>query len=229
VASHAFGAKKPAKRKQQQKVPRKRRAEVLDIAARVFHEQGYEATSIQDIADELGVLKGSVYYYISGKEDVLFELLQEVHKAALKVVTEAVAQDGDPLQKIYRFVETLSRFNADNQVRMGIFLHDFRSLSEDRRREIVRERDRYDRILRKLIGEGQEQGDVCPDLDPKLSALAIMGMINTIYQWYQPGGRLKSETIGSSYATLVTRALGCTPESHAAGHPEAPMALPTAS
>lgn len=228
MASHAFGAKKPAKRKQQQKVPRKRRAEVLDIAARVFHEQGYEATSIQDIADELGVLKGSVYYYISGKEDVLFELLQEVHKAALKAVREAVEQDGTPLQKIYAFVETLSRFNADNQVRMGIFLHDFRSLSEDRRHEIVRERDRYDRILRKLISEGQEEGEVCPGLDAKLSALAIMGMINTIYQWYQPGGRMKSDTIGSSYANLVIRALGCTPESHAAGHPEAPMALPTA-
>lgn len=219
---------KPAKKKQQRKVPRKRRAEVLDIAARVFHEQGYEATSIQDIADELGVLKGSVYYYISGKEDLLFELLQEVHKAALQAVTEAVERDGDPLQKIHAFVETLSRFNADNQERMGILLHDFRSLSEERRREIVRERDRYDRMLRKLITEGQDEGVVCTDIDPKLTVLAVMGMINTIYQWYRPGGKQRSDTIGLAYADLVTRALACDPETHAAGHPGARLALPAA-
>jgi TetR/AcrR family transcriptional regulator, cholesterol catabolism regulator len=227
VASETSVAKKTVKRKQPKKVPRKRRAEVLDIAARVFHEQGYEATSIQDLADELGVLKGSVYYYISGKEDLLFELLEEVHKAALSAVLEAVERDGDPLQKIHAFVETLSRFNADNQQRMGILLHDFRSLSEERRREIVRERDRYDRMLRKLIIEGQEQGVVCADIDPKLSVLAVMGMINTIYQWFRPGGRQRSDTIGASYADLVTRALACDPESHAAGHPAARVALPT--
>jgi AcrR family transcriptional regulator len=228
VAFQPSAAKKTRKKKSQRKVPRKRRAEVLDIAARVFHEQGYEATSIQDIADELGVLKGSVYYYISGKEDLLFELLQDVHKAALTAVNEAVEQDGDPLQKVHAFVETLSRFNADNQERMGILLHDFRSLSEERRREIVRDRDRYDRMLRKLIVEGQEQGVVCPDIDPKLSVLAVMGMINTIYQWYRPGGRQRSDTIGASYADFVTRALACDPETHAAGHPNARLALPTA-
>lgn len=210
------------------KVPRKRRAEVLDVAARVFHEKGYDATTIQDIADEIGILKGSVYYYISSKEDVLFELLEEVHQAALKAVLEAVERDGDSLQKIHAFVETLSRFNAENRVRMGILLHDFRSLSEDRRREIVRERDRYDRILRELITEGQEQGSVCPDIDAKLAALAVMGMINTIYQWYRPAGRQKATTIGAFYADFVIRALACDPETHAAGHPGR-VALPASA
>jgi AcrR family transcriptional regulator len=210
------------------KVPRKRRAEVLDAAARVFHEKGYDATTIQDIADEVGILKGSVYYYISSKEDVLFELLEEVHEAALQAVMEAVERDGDPLAKIHAFVETLSRFNADNQVRMGILLHDFRSLSEPRRREIVRERDRYDRILRKLISEGQEQGTICQDIDGKLAALAIMGMINTIYQWYRPAGGKKSQNISAFYADFVSRALACDPESHAAGH-AGRVALPTSA
>jgi TetR/AcrR family transcriptional regulator, cholesterol catabolism regulator len=195
---------------EKRKVPRKRRAEVLDAAARVFHEKGYDATTIQDIADEVGILKGSVYYYISSKEDVLFEVLEEVHRAAIQAVTEAVNEADDPLQKIQAFVETLARFNADNQVRMGVFLHDFRSLSEPRRVEIVRERDRYDRTLRKLIVEGQEQKLISRDIDPKLAALGVMGMINTIYQWYRPAGTLKPEQIGSAYADLVIRALSCT-------------------
>jgi AcrR family transcriptional regulator len=189
------------------RVARKRRAEVLDAAARVFHAKGYAATTIQDIADEVGILKGSVYYYISSKEDVLFEVLQEVHEAALKAVLDAIATDGDALQRIRAFVETLTRFNADNQVRMGVLLQDFRSLSEPRRRQLVQERDRYDRMLRELITEGQEQELVSADIDPKLAALAVMGMINTIYQWYRPGGEQRSEYIGSFYADLVIRAL----------------------
>jgi TetR/AcrR family transcriptional regulator, cholesterol catabolism regulator len=209
---------KPKSRSSQQKIPRKRRAEVLDAAARVFHQKGYQATSIQDIADEVGILKGSVYYYISSKEDVLFELLQEVHEAALGVVVEAVQQDGDALQKIRAFVRTLAQFNADNRVRMGIFLHDFRSLSEQRRGEIVGERDQYDRILRRLISEGQTEGLVCADIDPKIATLAVMGMINTIYQWYRPAGGRQSEYIGSVYSDLVIGALSCTPQTHAPGH-----------
>jgi AcrR family transcriptional regulator len=207
-----------AKPSPERRVPRRRRAEVLDAATRVFHEKGYDATSIQDIADEVGILKGSIYYYISSKEDVLFELLKEVHEQAFNAVQEAIKVDGDALTRIRAFASTLARFNAEHPQRMGIFLHDFRSLSEPRRKEIVSERDRYDRMLRKLITEGQTQGVVCADVDPKLATLAIMGMINTISQWYRPTGRLRPEHIGSVYADLAVRSLACSPETHAAGH-----------
>jgi AcrR family transcriptional regulator len=218
----------PATKKASQKrVPRRRRAEVLEAAVRVFHAKGYDATSIQDIADEVGILKGSIYYYITSKEDVLFEILKEVHEEALKAVQDASAVDGNSLQKIRGFVTTLARFNADNPARMGIFLHDFRSLSESRRKEIVRERDRYDRMLRKLITEGQDEGLVCPDVDPKLATLAIMGMINTIYQWYLPTGRLQAKYIGSVYAGLVIRSLACSPDTHTPGHLAAEASLAT--
>jgi AcrR family transcriptional regulator len=206
------------KKRSERKVPRKRRGEVLDAAARVFNAKGYDATTIQDIADEVGILKGSLYYYISSKDDVLFELLQEVHEAALAAVLEAVEVDGDPLQKIRAFVTTLARFNAEHTIRMGILLHDFRSLSEPRRKTIVRERDQYDTVLRALISEGQKAELICPDVDPKITALAVMGMINSIYLWYKPSGARQSEYIGSTYADLVVAAIACTPDVHTPGH-----------
>ena len=192
------------------KVSRKRRAEVLDAAARVFHEKGYNATTIQDIADEVGILKGSVYYYITSKEDVLFEVLEEAHEAAINTVLRAVETDADPLEKIRAFIATLARFNAENQVRMGVFLHDFTALSEPRRVQIVRARDRYDRLLRNLISDGQREGLIRADVDAKLAALAVMGMINTIYQWYRPSGGSRPQQIGSAYADLVVKGLSST-------------------
>lgn len=186
---------------------RKRHAEVVEAAAHVFNAKGYEATTIQDIADELGILKGSVYYYISSKEDILYEVLEDVHRLGLETATKAVEIEGDPIEKISSFVSSLSRFNAENRMRIGILLRELRSLSARRRREIVRERDRYDDILRELMIEGQKQGLVAPSIDPKITTLAVMGMINNIYQWYKPSGGMKAEKIGELYAELVVRAI----------------------
>jgi len=198
--------------------PRKRRAEVIDAAVQIFHEKGYEASTIQDIADAVGVLKGSLYYYFTSKEDVLFEILQEVHEEALAAAVEAIEIDGDPVEKIYAFVQTLARFNADNKVRMGILLHDFRSLSQPRIKQIVAERDRYEAILRQLILDGQEQQLICPDIDPKLATRALMGMINTIYEWFSPRGGRSSRYVGSFFASLAVNALSCSPDTHIPGH-----------
>ena len=80
--------------------PRRRREEVLETAARVFREKGYESTSIQDIADAVGILKGSLYYYMDSKEDLLYEILKGVHEEALENIKRVGELDGDALQKL---------------------------------------------------------------------------------------------------------------------------------
>src|SRR3954471_18714428 len=92
------------------RAPRRRQQEILEAAARVFHEKGYESTSIQDIADAVGILKGSLYYYIDSKEDLLYEILEGIHAEALESVRKATAE-GDPLQRIRAFVAAHIRHN----------------------------------------------------------------------------------------------------------------------
>ena len=94
------------------RAPRRRQQEILEAAARVFHEKGYESTSIQDIADSVGILKGSLYYYITSKEDLLFEIIQGVHEEALKNLDRTAAVEGDALQKIRAFVVVHFTHNA---------------------------------------------------------------------------------------------------------------------
>ena len=190
---------------------RKRHAEVVEAAARVFNAKGYEGTSIQDIADELGILKGSVYYYITSKEDILYEVLEEVHRAGFESALGALKSDAGTLEQIHSFVSTLGEFNAENRMRMAILLREVGSLSQPRRREIIRERDRYDEILRDLITEGQDAGLIAEELDAKIATLAIMGMINNIYQWYKPSGGFKPSVIGRMYGDLAIRALSGKP------------------
>lgn len=186
---------------------RKRHAEVIAAAARVFHAKGYEGTTIQDIADELGILKGSVYYYINSKEDVLYEVLQEVHTAGFEAMQAASVVEGDPLEKIRSVVSTLSEFNAEHRLRMSILLRELNVLDPKRRKAIVAERDHYEEVLRELIEEAQKSGLADPGMDSKLATRAIMGMVNSIHQWFRPSGGLKPAGIGAQYADFAVRAI----------------------
>lgn len=200
------------------RAPRRRRQEIIEAAARVFHEKGYESTSIQDLADAVGILKGSLYYYITSKEDLLYELLQGVHEEALKNLERTDAVAGNALQKIRAFVTIHLTYNAEHLVGMAVFFQDFRSLNGERRCVIVEERDLYDNYLRDLIRQGQEEGLVCPDIDPKLAAIAVLGMMNWLYHWYRPGGERTAAELASAYADFVVAGLACDPATHRPGH-----------
>jgi AcrR family transcriptional regulator len=198
--------------------PRRRHVEVLEAAARAFHEKGYESTSIQDIAETMGIVKGSLYYYIRSKEDLLYEIIKAVHEDALVNIRDVDAMEGDALQKVRAFVTSNLIFNAENHTKMGIFFHDVRSLSGQRRQAIVEARDIYDELVRRLIREGQKEKIICPDIDPKSATFAIMGSLNWIYQWYMPDGTRTVDANGKEAADMIVNGLACTPDTHRPGH-----------
>jgi hypothetical protein len=101
---------------------------------------------------------------------------------------------------------------------MAVFFQDFRSLNGERRQVIVEERDLYDSFLRDLIRQAQDEGTVCPDIEPKLAAITILGMMNWIYHWYRPGGDLSASEIANAYADFVIAGLACDRATHKPGH-----------
>lgn len=186
---------------------RARHEEVLDAAAAVFSAKGYGAATIQDIADELGMLKGSVYYYISTKEDVLFELVRQYHDTTRAYFEEILASDDDVVAKLRRFIETETAHTAHHQVRSSLFFTEWRSLGLERRAGIVAERDRHDRFVRECIEQGQQSGHFRSGVDARIAAYGVLGMVNSVYRWYDPHGHSTAEEIGREYADLVMAGL----------------------
>lgn len=180
-----------------------RRKEIFEAAARIFSEKGYAATSIQDVADAVGILKGSLYYYIDSKEDLLYGVIQDAHETGLANLERVEGLAGNALVKLRYVIEAHLRSNIENLVKVGVFFHDFRSLSGQRHDYIIQERDQYDQRIRQLIREGQEEGVITPDIDPKIATLAILGMVNWVYQWYRPMGPESPEELASTFADLV--------------------------
>ncbi|WP_162322198.1 TetR/AcrR family transcriptional regulator [Nesterenkonia haasae] len=186
---------------------RKRRDEVLATATRLFHEKGYDATSIQDISDELGLLKGSLYYYISTKEDLLFEIIQSYHEETRAYFDDIVQSTLPVVDKLRTFIETETAHTAHHLAKSSLFAREWRSLTAEHREVIVAERDRHDAFVRECIIAGQESGEFRSSLDPRLAAFGILGMVTSVYRWYREDGPSSAEEVGQAFAEMLISGL----------------------
>ena len=182
---------------------RKRQREIIDAAAEIFYRKGYSETSVQDVADAVGILKGSLYYYIDSKEDLLFQMLLEVHEDAKSIVTETAALEIPPLDRLRVYIQRHVEYNASNLAKIAVYYHDFGLLTPDRRKAIVGQRNFYEEFVQGLIKEAQQSGDVDPSVDPRLISNAIFGIANWLYTWYRPGGKVSPTQLADTLARFV--------------------------
>jgi TetR/AcrR family transcriptional regulator, cholesterol catabolism regulator len=182
---------------------KRRQREIIDAAAEIFHRKGYSETSVQDIAEAVGILKGSLYYYIDSKEDLLFQMLLEVHEDAKVIVEETGALDVPALEKLRIYVQRHVEYNAQNLSKIAVYYHDFGLLTAKRKRAIMNQRRYYEQFVIGLIEDAKADRTVAAALDASLAANAIFGVVNWIYTWYRPSGSASPEYLGKLYAELV--------------------------
>ncbi|MGH3627141.1 MAG: TetR/AcrR family transcriptional regulator [Sciscionella sp.] len=206
--------------------PREQRwAQLIEVATEVFFEKGYEAASLQDIADRLGMLKGSLYYYIHSKEDLLFDVISEVHRVGLANI-ESLAEQGDgALERLHNVVVGHLEHECHNLTRTAVFLHELQALPPHRQQAIIGGEHAYRAVFSHLIQDGQREGSVRDDLDPKLAALSVLGSINWVYRWFRPGGEFTPRQIGEQFADMIMRGLA----SESAWPDAVPRSGPTAA
>ena len=190
------------------RVPRKRDDEVLAAATRVFARRGYAEASVQDVADELGILKGSLYHYIRTKEDLLFWLLEEAHRGVDGILEEVAAAEGlGPLERIELYVRRQVLYNLDNLERISIYYHDIERLSPDRLETIVARRHDHERFITALIREAQQQGLADSSLDARLVSNCLFATIIWTYRWYKPDGRISRQVVADQCAKFALRGI----------------------
>jgi AcrR family transcriptional regulator len=163
-----------------------RRSELTRQAARLFAQKGYHGTSVGDIAEALGVQKGSLYSHIASKEDLLYETLAE-GAAAFHASLDAIPDDATPVEKIRLALRGHLRVVAEQLDVATVFVQEWRYLQGVRREEFVAERRRYEERIRELLREGRDLGDLRSDLDDAAAALLLLSAANWAYTWLQPG------------------------------------------
>lgn len=205
--------------------PRRRRQELIDAAAVIFSDKGYDASSIQEIAEALGILKGSVYYYIDSKQDLLFEIITERQDHTDALVKRLRRADLDPLGKLRAFITAHVEDVMRDPVKSAVMCRDFEALAGERLEVATKARDRRNRFLRQQIVDGQRDGTVCPDVDPNLALRAVTGMVSWAWQW-SAGGRRGSALVGDAVSDMVLAGITCDPRHHRSGHRALIGALP---
>jgi AcrR family transcriptional regulator len=178
-----------------------RRRELTREAAKLFAQKGYHGTSIGDIAEAMGVQKGSLYAHIASKEDLLYETMRE-GADAFHAALDAVPEDVPTVEKIRLALRGHLRVVAEQLDVATVFVQEWRYLEGDRREEIVGERRRYEERIRDLFREGRELSELRADLDEGTAALLLLSAANWAYTWLQPG-RDTDEVADRFFALLV--------------------------
>ena len=185
-----------------------RRNEIVDAAAAAFYDAGYDATSMQDIADRVGLLKGSLYHHIRSKEDLLAAVLADAQDGGLEIVRrhQQHAQASCTV-RLRAFVMDYTVYCLDGRVKAAIFDREFRYLPPRLKRQLLSTRDEFDRFLRQLLRDGVQAGEFSRDIDVVVMTNVIYSLMNTVYRWYSPKGPASAGVVSEHIADLVGRGL----------------------
>ena len=192
----------------------KRRA-IEDVASDLFREHGYAGTSIRDIARALSVQGASLYAHVTSKEDVLWAIVDRAagrfEAAADRAEADAEARrPGDPSEGLAALVRAhLAVLTADVD-EASVFVHEWRALGPERRREILERRDAYQARFRRRIEDGVSVGAFAMT-DPSIAASTILSALNGVAGWYDPDGRLPADRIADHLVDLSMRMLSSQP------------------
>lgn len=178
-----------------------RRAELIRAAGRLFREQGYDATTIRDIAAAVGMRSGSPFYHFKSKQEMLKAVVLEGLESALIDAEAVTAEKRSPRETFRGLIRahlgTILEHGGDF---VPVLLYEWRSLSDESRAEIVMMKDRYEAIWQKAVKDLKRAKLI--RVDPKLARLLIFGALNWTAQWYRPGGALAIDDIADQAAEL---------------------------
>lgn len=179
------------------------RQEILRTAARLFQQQGYDATSMNDVAAALKLSKGGLYHHFQSKDEILYNLMDHAMNITQERVVNAVRGIADPEERL----RTLIRLHigvvlsaSDREI--TVMLHENHPLPPPLRRKINARKKDYIHFVESLIADVQRARQSKAGVTPRAAAFALLGMINWIYQWYKPEGPLQQDHLTRQYTDI---------------------------
>jgi AcrR family transcriptional regulator len=176
---------------------------ILRTSARVFAEKGFHSTSMRDIARETGSSLAGLYYYCKSKDELLFLIQDNCFGRVAARLEERLKGASDPVERFRLVVENHLSFFAANMAEMKVLSHEAESLAGEMYEKVSARKQQYTRAVRRIIAEVQRQhaGD-CKKINLTVATYALFGMMNWIYNWYDPRGKLSVNDLVDNVARL---------------------------
>jgi TetR/AcrR family transcriptional regulator, cholesterol catabolism regulator len=180
---------------------RPREAELHATATRLFRQRGYHATSMQDLGEALGMNRGSLYHYITGKDALLWAILNRALDLLEARVLPVLDADAPPVERLTGAIREHLRVAADHADELSLIQIELRALDRERRRDIIARRNAYEGRWRAALAAGIADGSLRP-VDVRLAGIGILSACNWFTQWYRPSGQMSVDEIADTFAEL---------------------------
>ena len=183
------------------------RQEILRAAARLFQQQGYDATSMNDVAAALKFSKGGLYHHFQSKDEILFHIMSHAmditEDRVINVVRKADGGAEERLRTLIRLHIEVVLSPEDREI--TVMLHENHPLPPPLRRKINGRKKDYVHFVENLVADVQRQRNSASPVTPRAAAFALLGMINWIYQWYKPEGTLTGDALVRQFTEIFFR------------------------
>jgi AcrR family transcriptional regulator len=173
---------------------------LLSVTVSVFNERGYDGTSMENLAQALGITKSSIYHHVSSKEDLLSMALDRALDGLFEAAADAQAPGEPAVRRLERLVRRSVEVLADRLPYVTLLLR-VRGNTDVERRALDRRRE-FDQIVAGLVKEAEAEGDIRADVDPRTASRLLFGMVNSIVEWYKPHGQ-DSDLLANAVCTVA--------------------------
>lgn len=173
---------------------------ILRSASQIFAEKSYHSTSMRDISRATNVSLAGLYHYCKSKEELLFLIQDNCFGRVLERLEERLQEVEDPVTKLSIFIENHLSFFAANMAEMKVLSHEAESLQGDLHAHVSNKKGKYTHLARTILGEVQTTAAGTVDLT--VATYALFGMMNWIYNWYDPKGKLKVHDLAQNLTRL---------------------------
>ncbi len=183
-----------------------RKEEILAVSQRLFREQGYDSTSMRDIAGALGMEPASLYSHIKSKEDLLSQTCFDMAEKFLLAIDEVNDIYFDAEQKVKMAVANHVDILTSNLDAAVVFIREWRHLSEPSFSEFIKLRNKYEEGIREIVETGISENKF-NEVDKKFAALTILSSVNWIVEWYRPDGDKTPKEIAEELTRFILTGL----------------------
>jgi AcrR family transcriptional regulator len=190
---------------------------ILDVAVRVFRERGYDGSSLEQVARAAGITKASIYYHVKSKEELLARGVGRALDALFAVLEEPGARERSAAVRLKYVVRRTIEITVAQLPEVALLLR-VRGNTRTERRVLERRRE-FDHLIAGIFAKAQRQGELRADVDPRLATRLLFGMLNSITEWYRPGGALGASQIADAMFKIAFQ--GADKESRRRGRKQA--------
>ncbi|ASF38086.1 TetR family transcriptional regulator [Halobacillus halophilus] len=177
---------------------------MIDVSIHLFDKKGFTETSIQEIVDELGVTKGTFYYYFTNKQELLTTIHLNFIEFLLKKQDEILQDEAkDSREKLRAMIYMVLQSINERKKSARIFFREMRNLGPKYLEQNVEKRDQFRKNLQQLVEEGIRKGEFQEDLHADMVTRGILGMTNWSYYWYNPEGDVSAEELTDIYVEIL--------------------------